>query len=215
MEQQKVEESLGIIWNLKEHRKNSVQIIKEKIEQGVGQKFFDKLVESGFIVIKEEKVDFTPKGEKEAIDITRRHRLAERLLFDVLGLGEREVDSNACRLEHIISMEVEKSICTLLGHPKECPHGSPIPQGECCRNDQESIESIVTSLDKMESGKEAKVAYILTRDHPQLHKLMSLGIVPGATVRVHQTFPSFVIQVEETQLALEQEVAKVIYVRRK
>ena len=53
-----------------------------------------------------------------------------------------------------------------------------------------------------------------TREHPQLHKLMSLGITPGVRISVHQVFPSFVIQVEHTQVALEEDIAKDIYVKR-
>ena len=76
---------------------------------------------------------FTTAGEARARDVIRRHRLAERLFRDVLGIhDEAEIESSACKFEHILSPEVTDRMCSLLGHPDACPHGSPIPRGECC-----------------------------------------------------------------------------------
>ncbi len=71
-------------------------------------------------------------GELRARDVIRRHRLAERLFFDTFGLDEALLDTNACRIEHTLSREVTEKLCSFLGHPETCPHGSPIPRGECC-----------------------------------------------------------------------------------
>jgi DtxR family Mn-dependent transcriptional regulator len=79
------------------------------------------------------KVEFTPAGQARARSVIRRHRLAERLFVDTLALRDNEsIESNACTFEHILSPEVTDRICTFLGHPTACPHGSPIPPGECC-----------------------------------------------------------------------------------
>ena len=76
---------------------------------------------------------FTEKGRKRAEDIIRRHRLAERLFVHTFHVqDEHEVAEQACRFEHILSPEATDSICSFLGHPRTCPHGSPIPAGECC-----------------------------------------------------------------------------------
>jgi DtxR family Mn-dependent transcriptional regulator len=76
---------------------------------------------------------FTEKGRKRAEDIIRRHRLAEILFTETLRVkDEREVAEQACKFEHILSPEATDSICSFLGHPRTCPHGSPIPAGECC-----------------------------------------------------------------------------------
>ncbi|MCM8794167.1 MAG: ferrous iron transport protein A, partial [Candidatus Omnitrophica bacterium] len=69
-------------------------------------------------------------------------------------------------------------------------------------------------LTKLSPGDLAKVVYLLTRTHPQLHKLLSLGVVPGTRIILHQNFPSFIIQVEQTQIALEKEIAQHIYVKK-
>ena len=80
-----------------------------------------------------EEGEFTRAGEARARDVIRRHRLAERLFMDVLSIrDEAEIESSACKFEHILSPEVTDRMCTLLGHPHACPHGSPIPNGECC-----------------------------------------------------------------------------------
>ena len=79
-------------------------------------------------------VELTPRGRQRAADIIRRHRLAERLFTDSLALdSETEIEQQACKFEHILSPEATDKICTFLGHPKTCPHGAPIPPGQCCK----------------------------------------------------------------------------------
>ena len=78
--------------------------------------------------------EFTQQGRARARDVIRRHRLAERLFMDVLSIhDENEIEASACKFEHILSPEVTDKMCALLGHPKACPHGSPIPTGPCCQ----------------------------------------------------------------------------------
>jgi putative ABC transport system ATP-binding protein len=78
-------------------------------------------------------VELTPQGRERASSIIRRHRLAERLFTDSLAMdSESEIEQQACKFEHILSPEATDKICTFLGHPRTCPHGAPIPPGECC-----------------------------------------------------------------------------------
>jgi putative ABC transport system ATP-binding protein len=78
-------------------------------------------------------VELTTRGRQRAADIIRRHRLAERLFTDSLAMdSETEIEQQACKFEHILSAEATDKICAFLGHPKTCPHGSPIPPGPCC-----------------------------------------------------------------------------------
>ena len=72
------------------------------------------------------------RGRERAASIIRRHRLAERLFTDTFSISSSEADSHACKFEHIISPELDQKICTFLGHPATCPHGSEIPPGPCC-----------------------------------------------------------------------------------
>ena len=82
----------------------------------------------------------------------RAHRLAERLFTDVLSLRDEEaVESNACQFEHILSPELTDRICTFLGHPETCPHGSPIPRGKCClakatMADSDNLSGVLSGL---------------------------------------------------------------------
>jgi putative ABC transport system ATP-binding protein len=87
----------------------------------------------GLVEVEDGREQFTAKGYDRARDVIRRHRLAERLFMDVLNIhDEYEVEQSACKFEHILSPEVTDRMCALLGHPDACPHGSPIPSGECC-----------------------------------------------------------------------------------
>ncbi|MBI5078540.1 metal-dependent transcriptional regulator [Candidatus Saganbacteria bacterium] len=208
------DEILEIIWMEKEKGKKDLCIIEEDIRKEKLQDMLEQMKKDGWLKVENGEIDFTLKGEKAASGLIRRHRLAERLLIDVLETNKDELEDSACQFEHILSEEVTDAICTLLGHPKECPHGLLIPAGHCCQKAGEVVEILVTSLEKLEVGETAAVAYILTRNHPRLHKLMSFGIAPGIKIKMHQKFPSYIIQVEETQIALEKEVINDIYVRK-
>jgi DtxR family Mn-dependent transcriptional regulator len=168
-------------------------------------------------LVKEEQdgtLRFTDKGEEKARSIIRRHRLAERLVHDILGVSMSEVEANACEFEHLVAPGITESICTLLGHPAQCPHGRPIPEGACCTEARKSVEPVVVSAHQMATGEEARVAYINTKNFARLQKLTSFGISPGVRVKLHQRKPAFVLECDQTQLALEEAVAKEIYVFR-
>jgi len=159
-------------------------------------------------------VSLSPMGLEHALIVVRRHRLAERLLTDVLDfdLGSEEVD--ACILEHSLSPGTTRAICILLGHPTECPRGRPIPPGQCCADHEREAETVVRPLAELQAGESGTIAHIATREHERMDRLTSLGIFPGDEIRVHQTRPSFIVQVGETNLALDPAVARDIRVRR-
>ena len=92
-------------------------------------------------------VELTPRGQKRAADIIRRHRLAERLFTDSLAMdSETEIEQQACKFEHILSSEATDKICAFLGHPRTCPHGSPIPPGPCCGRHSEPARTSASLL---------------------------------------------------------------------
>ena len=90
------------------------------------------------------KSRLTDYGSRRARDVVRRHRLAERLFKDTFSIDDSEAHNQACKFEHIISPELDQRICTFLGHPKTCPHGNPIPAGDCC-NGKSQVLTIVLS----------------------------------------------------------------------
>jgi len=98
------------------------------------------------------------------------------------------------------------------GHPRECPHGLKIPEGECCRAAHESFSSAIVPLDRVKLGEAVKVAYVLTSSNSRMHKLTHFGIVPGVFIRIHQRYPSFIIQCGNTQVAMEDDIAREIFV---
>ena len=161
------------------------------------------------------RVKLTEKGRDAARQIIRRHRLAERLICDVLGARVEDSEEAACEFEHIIAEGITSSICTLLGHPRFCPHSRPIPEGDCCRQASEGLRPIVTPCSKLSVGESGRVAYISTRHHAHILRLSSLGLTPGVPVKLLQRWPSCVIQCDETEIAIEEDVARDIYVWQK
>jgi putative ABC transport system ATP-binding protein len=91
-----------------------------------------RMAELRLVALQNGEVQLTQIGSQRARDVVRRHRLAERLFKDTFSVDETEVHTQACKFEHIISPELDARICTFLGHPKTCPHGNPIPPGDCC-----------------------------------------------------------------------------------
>lgn len=209
-----LEETLGLVWQKREEGVTDAAVLRRLIADGVGAEACAQALSGGYLRVSGPRLELTATGEALGADVSRRHRLAERLLTDVLSLDHGAVDPNACRLEHIISPEVSESICTLLGHPRECPHGHAIPSGPCCTRAEKHLEPIVVPLSRLRPGDRGTVAYLQLREHPELHRLLSLGLIPGAAVHLHQTYPAFVVDLGESQLALEESVADRVYVRR-
>ncbi len=211
-----LEEAMTIIWKQIENNDNSYEKIDEKLKKYIGPGTLKRLAAEELIKPLKENgpVELSEKGYRRAYDLTRRHRLTERLLVDVLHMDRSEVDYDACMLEHIISKELEENICTLLGHPETCPHGSRILPGDCCKNKVSKIERVIFKLSELKHGECGRVSYFQTQAHPAMHKIMSTGLVPGLTIRVHRTFPAYIVEFEQTQLAIENEVADNIYVRK-
>ena len=182
-------------------------------EHVFSESLLDEGARAGFLDLKNGHVSLTSAGRRRAQSIVRCARLAERLLVDVLRVRDDLVEPSACRLEHNLSEEVADSICTLLGHPKTCPHGHAIPPGECCRRAKKDIQPIIKPLSSLRPGEEGTVAYVSSRYHSRLTRLASLGLMPGQAVQVKQVRPSFVVGYGEMELALEKEVADQVYVR--
>jgi DtxR family Mn-dependent transcriptional regulator len=153
------------------------------------------------------------EGVKEAESALRRHRLAERLITDVFDIKGDLMEETACAFEHLIRREVEESICTLLGHPKFCPHGKTISPGKCCKKSVKTAKSIVLSLADTKKGIKGKIAYLHTKEDKKLQKLMTMGFLPGVTIEVIQTFPSFIFNVGHSQIAVDKEMAGDIFIK--
>lgn len=172
-----------------------------------------QLRELAMINDREGAISLTPPGELEAASIIRRERLAERLLTDVLNVGEAQATEAACQFEHLLRKGIDDQVCTLLGHPKACPHGSPIPPGDCCRARARSAGTVISSLADLSAGQSGVIAYLHGTRREMIQRMLAMGVAPGARLTLLQTAPSFVLQVGQTQLAVDRETAEDIYVR--
>ncbi|HQR30514.1 MAG TPA: metal-dependent transcriptional regulator [Anaeromyxobacteraceae bacterium] len=181
---------------------------------GSGAADFQELAAMGLLVLEGDQVQLTPEGEERARGVVRRHRLAERLFRDLLDLSENAAESQACEFEHILSPEATDSVCTLLGHPPTCPHGKAIPQGPCCSAASKAVRPLVTGLPHFPIGETGRIVFIAPRFHDRMDKLAALGVVPGSEVHLHQRSPAFVLEIGETTVAIDPEIAGEIFVKR-
>jgi len=171
-----------------------------------------ELAKFNFISVSENQTLLTETGKTEAENVVRRHRLAERLLVDILDTEPGLIEEAACKLEHAIRRGIDDNICILLGHPRVCPHGKAIPKGRCCRKGSTKTAKVVLPLSQMNQDQEGRIAYIHSKARCRLQKLMAMGVTPGMRIRVIQRFPSHVFQIERTQIAVDEEIADEIFV---
>ncbi len=208
------EEILEAIWVAREKKKSWIEAIRDNCTIQFSATEINQLAQNKLISITDDGLYFTHEGEKKSEVIIRRHRLAEVLVTSILKVKKSKMDEIACEVEHSLQEEVEESICTLLGHPEICPDGKPIPPGNCCKNLSREIVNTVTSLIELAPGEQGRITYIKPGSHSNLHQLLSFGLNPGVTVTVHRTSPAFCVKFENTELALDPEIVKNIFVWR-
>jgi DtxR family Mn-dependent transcriptional regulator len=134
------EEILEDLWSDIVEKKNSVTLKSLNMERNDNRIL--ELHSLGLVELEENHVNLTLKGKDEARGTIRRHRLAERLLADLLDTREGYIEEMSCKMEHALYKGVDESICTILGHPKVCPHGAPIPPGRCCKKAGRQAERV-------------------------------------------------------------------------
>lgn len=202
------QELLERLWVATEEEARAGLTINDREPEGV-----DELARLGLAERMEEQLLLTPAGRPEAAQAVRRHRLAERLVADVLTTEETLLEEQACRLEHALFDGLDEGICTLLGHPSFCPHGKPIPQGECCRQKRESVERLIAPLHELQPDQGGHIAYIQMNNPRRLQKLMAMGVLPGVAITLLRCSPSFIFEAGYSQFAVDEEIAGDIYVR--
>ena len=208
------DEVLECIWVTAEDQDTTTtESLYEKFGKETVGVLLSEMVIKKLITINNSVVLLTEAGQQKATHIIRRHRLAERLLNDVLGVSDDVFERGACQFEHFIDEGITACICTLLGHPTVCPHGKKIPPGDCCTNTKRKLQPVFGSLSKLRTGIKAKVVYITIGSQKNSDWLSSLGVKPGLEFTIHHRAPSLVISFGETQLALDDDIADNIYVR--
>lgn len=204
---------LEAVWTAREDGKSDLNEIVRRAGVESPEDVLKTLAAQGLVTVADDGVSLTGDGEREARDIIRRHRLAEILLHQVMDLGEDGIETEACEFEHTLNPEVVDSICTLLGHPRTCQHGKPIPSARCCEKFRTEVQPIVQRLSDLKLGQSGRITFIAPKFHSRLDRLGCLGVVPGAEIKLHQKFPSFVIEIGETTVAVDKEIADEIFVK--
>lgn len=214
MERERIEEALELLWVLNEDGFTDLKRFKKSSDDPNTDLLIENLIKNDYISLEKDNILLTPKGLELARALIRRHRLAERLFTDVFDLSKDVIHEDACKMEHVLSEELTDSVCTFLGHPPTCPHGKPIPEGECCKKYTVDIHPLVVKLPDFEIGVPAKVVFIKPSNVSRLSRLSSIGILPGTIIKLLQRKPSVVIQIDETVLALDYELANEIFVKK-
>ena len=211
------EEVLEELWTMSESgAAATVSVLTQTIHAGPDASWagvVQELADEGMVELHAGSVVLTGTGTALAREVVRRHRLAEVLLHQVLELPMEETESQACRVEHILSGQVTDAVCSFLGHPPVCPHGRPIPPGTCCSHLSRRVAPLICRLADLESGERGRIVLVAPHHRDRLDQLGDLGLMPGATITLLQRRPSLVVEIDHTLLALEDEVAEDIYLR--
>lgn len=215
MESPIVQEYLEAIYKLHQEGKKlgSTELGKElAVSPASATEMMDRLVDKGLAEKSRNKgISLTVRGRKAALELIRKHRISERFLVDVLGMDWKDVHEEACKLEHVLSPEVESRMEALLKNPETCPHGHPIPD-RLGRTAPQAARPL-TSLKRNETGVIARIA---EERRDLLEYLATLGMMPEAAVRVEQVAPfdgPLLVRVKGASYALGREIARKIWVR--
>ena len=188
------------------------------VSQTIGRMERDGLV----VVSGNRHLELTELGRRRATEVMRKHRLAERLLADVIGLDWAYVHDEACRWEHVMSERVERRLYDLLGHPTESPYGNPIPGleeigGIAAELFHDGVTSLVSAVAAAEPGAKLKLVRLAepVQVEPELlTQLDEAGLRPGAelTAEVVAGYISVRVPGIEGALELPPEVASHVFV---
>jgi len=210
---EKAEEILEAMWTAIEEKGEGYAEMGE-IAVTADDPALDELMKYALIEKKEGRITFRPEGRSEGRRTIRRHRLAERLIMDVINIKGESGDSKACQFEHLLNEGMDAKVCTMLNHPDTCPHGKAIPAGDCCLEAKRSGDLGVVPLTELKSGEEGKIAYIQTEDNKKMQKLVAMGVLPGNSIQLMQSSPSYIFRVGYSEFAVDAEMAREIFVTR-
>jgi len=210
-----LEEYLEAIHELEEE---GTVVIQARLAERVGHsapsvsEMVRRLKSEGYIKAAGRQLEMTGKGRHLAESVVRKHRLAERLLTDVIGLAWDKAHVEACRWEHVISDEVEARLVEVLGHPTTCPHGNPIP-GTVAGPD----ELGVVPLASVGPGRRVVLRRVIEQveiDQESLSYLAAARFMPGvgATVTGRAPDGTLTLDIDGQLLALGPGLAGSLYV---
>ena len=183
-----VEEYLETIFALEEE---GIPVIQARLAERLGKaapsvsEMLDRLEADDLIVRSARQITMTDKGAILAASVVRKHRLAERLLVDIIGLDWDKAHVEAGRWEHVISDDVEAHLVVLLGNPTTCPHGNPIPGVEPVGPEQRRLADAQPG-DRIRLE---RITESVEHDTASLTYLGDHGLTPGTTALIQARAP--------------------------
>lgn len=198
-----VEEYLEAILELSEE---GAEVIQARLVERLGHaapsvsENVRRLITDGYVERSGRALVLTPSGKTRAESVVRKHRLAERLLTDVIGLPWHKAHMEAGRWEHVISDEVEERLIVILGNPQTCPHGNPIPGAGQPRRDFTALEDATPG----QRLRLERVSEVVELDTSALVYLDRHAFRPGATALVLDRGPdgTLVLDVDGKTMAI-------------
>ncbi len=166
-------------------------------------------------------LEFTDQGRRLATRVMRKHRLAERLLIDVIGLEWEDVHAEACRWEHVISETVERRLLDLLDHPTVSPYGNPIPGlselgGE--RMEETFLTGVEALADVADDGEQrvivGRIAEPIQTDEVLMSALRRVGALPGNVLTVARSLSGVMVASGGESAEIDADAASHLFVRR-
>ena len=201
-----------------------------KIAPASVTEMLQKLAEKGYIEYSPyHGSKLTSKGLQIAETVTRKHRLLEKFLHDVLKIGKDKVHTQACEMEHALSDEAEESLCRLLNHPDKCPDDDHIIPAcslpfssceDCIVTHNKGLEEVgkrgqhLVSISDLKEGKEGKISFV-RGEHKTLQRLLDMGLTPGTCVKVLRVAPlsgPTEIGLRGSKIALGQDIASNVFI---
>jgi DtxR family Mn-dependent transcriptional regulator len=211
-----VEEYLQTIGSMREEGE---PVIQARIAERLGKsapsvsEMLDHLTSDGYVDRSGRSITLTEKGEVVASRVIRKHRLAERLLVDVIGLPWHKVHVEAGRWEHVMSDDVEERLIELLGDPSTCPHGNPIP-GSAYAFSERAEQVALVDIPVGTTVHFKRLTEAVEHDLTSMRYLDEAGFIPGTTATVETRAPdgTVVLRLQDTSLALGHDLCGKLFV---
>ncbi|MET8539544.1 metal-dependent transcriptional regulator [Kitasatospora sp. NPDC004799] len=187
------------------------------VSQTVGRMERDGLLQ----VAGDRHLELTEEGRRLAVRVMRKHRIAECLLVDVIGLEWEQVHEEACRWEHVMSETVERKVLAMLGHPTQSPYGNPIPGldelGDT-KAEGEGFDAGLVPLDTVRPGDAGadvvvrRIGEPIQTDSALMSTLRRAGVRPGSTVKVSVGVGGVLVGTGDNAAELGKDIAQHVFV---
>ncbi|WP_037608279.1 metal-dependent transcriptional regulator [Streptacidiphilus rugosus] len=197
--------------------------IAERLEQSgpTVSQTVARMERDGLLTVADDRhLELTAEGRRLATRVMRKHRIAECLLVDVIGLEWEQVHAEACRWEHVMSEAVERRVLELLRHPTESPYGNPIPGLEELGETPADEAEALIALDELSPGAESRAVIIrrigepIQTDAQLMYTLRRAGVQPGAVVNVTESTGGVLVGSGGEAAELGKDIAAHVFVAR-